>query len=79
MLTISYTVTGEQRRARQLFLRIACYITAHNSQAHAETETLEIAQPQGNEATPFVGCWKCHEHRGADDAEQIGDSHRDAA
>ena len=76
---IPNTIPRKQRGTRQLLLRIPRDIAAHHGQAHAEAEALEEAQPQRDQAAPLGRVRQADQQAHAEDADGVGNHHRDAA
>ena len=76
---IAHTVSGEQGSTRELFLGVSGDVARDNCQAHAKSKTLEVAHPQRDEAAPFVVAWESYKQTRADDADDVGHSHGEAA
>lgn len=72
-------VPREEHRAGDLLLRVSRDVGTDHGQAEAEPQALEIAQPERDQAPPFVGLGQGHEQRGPDDANAVGDDHAGAA
>ena len=72
---IPYKIPREQNRRSQLLLRVTRYITTDNRQTHAKPEALEVAEPQCDQAAPFVSGGEADEQTGTDDADRVGDDH----
>ena len=62
-----------------MFLSEARDVRADHSQAHAETQTLEVAEPQSDQATPLLIVRQADEESRADDADEVCDDHGGAA
>ena len=76
---VSHTVASEHDRRSQLLLRETRDIAANHGQAHAESKALEVTQPQRNQASPSSGVWQANKHRGASNANKVGNHHGRAA
>ena len=62
-----------------MFLSEARDVRADHSQAHAETQTLEVAEPQSDQTTPFLIIGQAHEESGSNNADEVCDDHGRAA
>jgi hypothetical protein len=62
-----------------LLLSEARDVGADHRQAHAETQTLEVAEPQSDQTAPFLIVGQTHEKSGADDTDEVCDDHGRAA
>jgi len=76
---IADAVTREQNGAGELLLRVAGDVTADHSETDTEAQALEEAQPEPDQAAPFVVRGQTDQHRRADDADRVGHHHDDAA
>ena len=76
---VSNTIACEKNRSGKLLFRVSGYIRADHGQTHAEPEALEVAQPQADQAAPFVAVGKPNEESRANDAYGICRDHGDAA
>ena len=76
---VTNAVSSEHKRSSYLLLSEAGNVRADHRQAHAETQTLEIAEPQRDQTTPFLVVRQADEKSGADDADKVCDDHGRAA
>jgi hypothetical protein len=76
---ISHTVASKHNSRSKLLLRETRNIAANHRQAHAETKTLEVTQPQRNQASPSGAIRQANKHRGASNADKVGNHHSRAA
>jgi hypothetical protein len=76
---VTNAVPREHKRSSDLLLGESRNIRADHRQAHAETQTLEVAEPQRDQTTPFLIIGQAHEKSGADDTDQVCDDHGRAA
>lgn len=72
---ISHTITSKHQRRSKLLFREARDVTANHSQAHAESKTLEVAQPKRNQASPGRARGQADKHCSAGNTDQVGDHH----
>jgi hypothetical protein len=76
---VTNAVTREHERSSDLLLRESRDVGADHRQAHAEAQTLEVAEPQSDKTAPFLIIRQAHEESGADDADEVCDDHGGAA
>ena len=76
---ISHTIASEHNSRGKLLLREPRNVAANHRQAHAEPKTLEVTQPQRNQASPSSTVRQTNKHRGASNADKVGDHHGRAA
>lgn len=76
---IPHAISSEKQGTGHLLLRISSNIRADNDQTHAESQTLEIAEPEGNQTAPFIRVREAHQQSGPEDTGQIGKDHARAA
>ena len=76
---VANTVSSEHKRSSDLLLREAGNVGADHGQAHAEAQTLEVAEPQSDQATPLLIVRQADEESRADDADEVCDDHGGAA
>ena len=62
-----------------MLLRESGDIRTDHRQAHAEAQTLEVAEPQRDQTTPFLIIGEANEKSGANDADEVCDDHGRAA
>ena len=72
---IAHAVSGEQGSTRELFLGVSGDVARDNCQAHAKSKTLEVTQPQRNQASPGGTVWQTNKHRGASNTNEVGNHH----
>ena len=60
---VSHAVPSKQNRPGNLLLGIPRNIGAHHRQTHAETQALEIAQPERDQAPPLVAVREADQQR----------------
>lgn len=76
---VSNAVPREHQSSSNLLLSETRDIRADHRQTHAETQTLEIAEPESDKTTPFLVFGQTDEESGADDTDEVRDDHRGAA
>jgi hypothetical protein len=76
---VTNAVSSEHERSCDLLLRESGDIRADHRQAHAEAQTLEVAEPQRDQTTPFLIIGEANEKSGANDADEVCDDHGRAA
>lgn len=76
---VSNAVPCEHQSSSNLLLSETRDIRADHRQTHAETQTLEIAEPESDKTTPFLVFGQTDEESGADDTDEVRDDHCGAA